>query len=164
MTTLDIIICAALAYGLIKGLFKGFFVEVASLLALVLGIYGALHFSFYASAILSSYTDMSEQYLSMCAFALTFIIIVLAISLAGKLLTKIASFAMLGWANKLLGGLFGFLKIALVLSVVLYFFNILNTSFEVVDQDSLESSVFYQPMSELTESLYPIVEEKIQSK
>ena len=45
MNVLDIIILVLLVLGLINGFRKGLFVEVASLVALVAGIYGAIHFS-----------------------------------------------------------------------------------------------------------------------
>ena len=52
MAIIDIILGALILYGLIKGLSKGFFVEVTSLLALLVGVYGAVHFSNYAAEFL----------------------------------------------------------------------------------------------------------------
>ena len=49
MNTFDIIIAGLLLFGFVRGLFKGLFVEIASLVALIGGVYGAMHFSFYAS-------------------------------------------------------------------------------------------------------------------
>ena len=51
MNTLDIILAVILIFGFVRGLSRGLFVEVASLLALILGIYGAIHFSFFAGNI-----------------------------------------------------------------------------------------------------------------
>ena len=111
MSVIDIVLGALLLFGLIRGFSKGLFVEIASLLALVLGVYGAIHFSFYVSNYLNPQVDWSEQTMNIVAFAITFVIIVIAISLAGKALTKLADFATLGILNKLLGGVFGALKI-----------------------------------------------------
>ena len=88
MTVIDIVLGALLLFGLVRGLFKGLFVEVASLLALVLGVYGAIHFSNFAADFLQSRTDWSEKTINITAFAITFVVIVLAISLAGKALTR----------------------------------------------------------------------------
>ena len=49
MSIIDIVLAALLLFGFIRGLFKGLFVEIASLVALVLGIYGAIHFSYFAA-------------------------------------------------------------------------------------------------------------------
>jgi len=48
MSFLDIILGLLLAYGLYKGLKNGLFVELASLVALIAGIFGAIHFSYIA--------------------------------------------------------------------------------------------------------------------
>ena len=115
MTVIDIVLGALLLFGLIRGLNKGLFVEVASLLALIIGVYGAIHFSHFATEFLESRVEWDEKYINIVAFAVTFVIIVLIIALAGKALTKLADFAALGILNKLLGGVFGALKIGLIL-------------------------------------------------
>jgi membrane protein required for colicin V production len=155
MTVIDIVLGALLLFGLIRGLTKGLFVEVASLLALILGVYGAIHFSHFASEFLQSRIDWEEQYIQIASFAITFIIIVFVISLAGKALTKLADFAALGILNKLLGGLFGFLKIGLILSVALMVFANLNKAFPLVDDKEIEDSVLYEHVRSLAPMIFP---------
>ena len=96
MNVLDIALGSLLLLGLVRGLMKGLFVEIASLAALVVGIYGAIHFSDYAAAFLENKTSWDEKYINITAFAITFVVLVLAIAMAGKALTKIANFAALG--------------------------------------------------------------------
>ncbi len=157
MSVLDIILGALLLFGLINGFIKGLFVEIASLLALVLGVYGAIHFSVFAANLLQSRFDWSEKTINITAFAITFVIIVLAISLAGKALTKIADFAALGIINKLLGGVFGALKIGLILSVVLIVFDKMNRTLPFVDESELEDSVLYKPVKSLAPTIFPSI-------
>ena len=83
MNTFDIIIAALLLFGFIRGLFKGLFVEIASLLSLILGIYGAIHFSYFVGDLLVEHVQWEEKYITIVSFAVTFAIIVLAISLLG---------------------------------------------------------------------------------
>lgn len=155
MSIIDIVLGALLLFGLIRGAMKGLFVEVASLLALVLGVYGAIHFSFFASGFLESKVDWSEKTINIVAFAITFVIIVLAISLAGKALTKLADFAALGLLNKLLGGAFGALKIGLILSILLIVFNKLNKTLPFIEKEDLEESVLYEPVKSLAPIIFP---------
>jgi len=155
MSIIDIVLGALLLFGLIRGAMKGLFVEVASLLALVLGVYGAIHFSFFASGFLESKVDWSEKTINIVAFAITFVIIVLAISLAGKALTKLADFAALGLLNKLLGGAFGALKIGLILSILLIVFNSLNNTLPFMEKEDLEESVLYDPVKSLAPMIFP---------
>jgi len=155
MNTFDIVIAALLLFGFIRGLFKGLFVEIASLVALIGGIYGAMHFSYFANDFLKEKVEWNETYISLTAFAVTFAAIVVVVALAGKILTKIADFAALGIANKILGGVFGLLKIALILSVVLSFFIKMNNALPFVSKEQVKTSILVEPIKNLAPTLFP---------
>ena len=157
MAIIDIILGALLLFGLIRGVMKGLFVEVASLGALVAGIYGAIHFSNFAAEFLDSRLDWEEKYINIVAFAVTFVIIVLIIALAGKALTKLADFAALGILNKLLGGVFGALKIGLILSILLIVFDNMNNTIPFADKEDLEDSILYKPVKGLAPLIFPSI-------
>lgn len=157
MNTFDIIIAALLLFGFVRGLMKGLFVEVASLVALVAGVYGAIHFSYFIGDWLKDSVDWDEKYISLAAFAATFVVILLIISLAGKLLTKIADFASLGILNKLLGGVFGALKIGLILSVIFIFFGKMNNTIPFVKQETLDESILYKPVKKIAPMIFPSI-------
>ena len=132
MNVFDIVIAALLIFGFVRGVMKGLFVEVASLAALIGGVYGAIHFSYFIGDFLKEAVSWSQEYISLAAFAGTFIIIIVTISLLGKMLTKLADFAALGIINKILGGVFGAIKIGLILSVVFIFFGKMNDTIPFV--------------------------------
>ena len=155
MSIIDIVLGALLLFGLIRGAMKGLFVEIASLFALVLGVFGAIHFSYFVADLIESKVDWDEKTMNIIAFATTFVIIVLAISLAGKALTKLADFAALGVINKFLGALFGGLKVALILSIVLLVFKRLNPSLKMVSDEELKTSIFYEPVGVLAPLILP---------
>jgi len=157
MSVIDIVLGALILFGLIRGFMKGLFVEVASLIALVAGVYGAIHFSNFASDFLQTKVDWNEKTINIVAFAITFVIIVLAIALAGKALTKLADFAALGIINKFLGGVFGALKIALILSVVLNIFDKMNSTITFVDKENIDDTVLYEPVKELVPMIFPSI-------
>ncbi len=164
MNTFDIIISALLIFGFIRGLLKGLFVEVASLAALILGVYGAIHFSYFVSSLLTNYVSWDEKYLTIAAFAITFAIIVIVIALLGKILTKIANFAALGLLNKILGGVFGALKIGLILSIVLIVFSKLNNTIPFMTQEQQEATILYEPVKNLAPLLFPNLIKVVDSK
>lgn len=161
MEVIDIILGVALLYGLVKGIMKGLLAEVASLLALIAGIYGAMHFSFYAKDVLIKYIDWDPKYISLAAFAITFLIIVICISLAGKLLTKLASVIALGFLNKILGALFGVIKIGLILSVLLGWVERVNGIIPFISKEQKESSILFTPVKNLAPSIFPTLLDKI---
>jgi len=149
MSFLDIILGLLLAYGLYKGLKNGLFVELASLVALIAGIFGAIHFSYIAGDYLSENMSWNQRYINIAAFIITFIAIVLLVNFAGKFLTKIADFAMLGLLNKIAGGLFGTLKVAVILGALLIFIERVNSSVGLVKSETMENSVLYEPVKEI---------------
>lgn len=155
MNTFDIILAALLLFGFIRGLFKGLFVEVASLVSLVAGVYGAIHFSYFVGNFLAQYVSWEEKYITLVSFALTFAIIVLVIALLGKIFTKIADFASLGLLNKFLGGAFGALKVGLILSIVLLIFSKLNNTIPFISEEQTNNSVLFKPIKNLAPTLFP---------
>ncbi|GGG38020.1 CvpA family protein [Bizionia arctica] len=157
MSVIDIVLLGFLLLGLVRGFIKGFFVEVASLVALIAGVYGAIHFSSYASEMLIEKVDWDERTINITAFAITFIVIVMVIAMAGKALTKLADFAALGILNKLLGALFGVLKMTLILSVLLNIFDKLNTTIPFLDEASTENSMLYTPVKSVVPLIFPFV-------
>jgi len=157
MSFFDIVVGILLVWGLYKGLKNGLFVEVASLVALIAGIYGAIHFSHITGAYLAERFDWSEQYLKLAAFLITFFAIIIVVNLAGKFLTKIADFAMLGLLNKIAGGLFGMLKVAVIIGALLIFLEKLSGPINMIKEDTRENSVFYQPVRDIGAFVFSLV-------
>lgn len=157
MAVIDIVLGALLLFGLVRGLFKGLFVELASIVALVAGVYGAIHFSYFVANFLESKTEWAEKTINITAFAITFVIIILLISLAGKALTKLADFASLGILNKLLGAVFGALKVGLILSVLLIVFDKMNNTITFVNKENIEDSILYKPVKGLAPMIFPSI-------
>jgi membrane protein required for colicin V production len=150
MNFIDIIIGGMIILGFTRGLMKGLFVEVASLVALVAGLYGAIHFSYFAGEFLvDSFPSWEEKTVNLVAFAITFIVILIAVTMAGKILTKVADFASLGILNKILGGVFGGLKMAVIAGAALVFFDRTNNTMEFVEEEKIQESALYEPVKEV---------------
>jgi Uncharacterized membrane protein, required for colicin V production len=146
---LDIAIAIILIIFAVAGLKKGLIVEVTSLLALFLGIYGAMYLSDYTAEHLSKYISIEPECLNTIAFIVTFLAVLLLINLLGNLISKIIEAINLGALDKIGGFIFGALKGLLIIGVLVM---ILNT-FSV---DKLIKTKTIQ-----TSFLYPIVEKSI---
>ncbi len=155
MNSLDIILAIFLIIGLIQGLRKGFFIELASLVGLVLGVVGAIYFSHIVAGFLISFTSWEEQTLNLVSFAVTFIGIVIIVSLIARILTKAADIVALGILNKLMGGLFGLIKTAFFLSVLLLFINSIEKEMSFMDQEKKDASTLYKPVASLAPMVLP---------
>ncbi len=159
MTFIDIVFTILLCYALYKGIKNGLFVELASLLALIVGIYVTLKFSHLMKNVLEGYVSWNPKYIEIAAFALTFILVVVAIHFLAKILTKIADFAFLGWINKLAGAGFSMLKMLLMLSVLILFFEKINSNNALAKQETLDASIFYNPTKEIAAFIFPHIED-----
>ncbi|MEE4256783.1 MAG: CvpA family protein [Bacteroidales bacterium] len=153
MNWLDIVLAIPMLWFLYRGFRNGLIIELASLAALILGIYVALHFSFYVEGWLVENFEIGEKYLYIISFALTFIIVAVLVFLAGKIIHKLVGIIFLGFLNRLAGGIFGLLKAALVLSVILYFVNGFNPG--LIKADVKDSSVLYDPVESIVPFIIP---------
>ncbi len=162
MNIVDIVLALILLYGVIRGFFRGFFAELASLVAFVAGIYGAIYFSHFLSDFLTDRVSWNIQFVHLTAFAITFILIVFVISLAGKFLTTMANFAALGIINKLLGSAFGLIKVAFITSVIIMFFSATNEDVNIIEEETLGDSVLFPPIKALAPAIVPSILREVQ--
>jgi membrane protein required for colicin V production len=158
MSFLDIIFGALLVASLFQGIRNGLFVELASLVSLILGIYVAIKFSYLAKIMLSAIVQWNPKTIQIIAFIITFLVIVVAISLLAKFLTSIADFAQLGVLNKLGGGFFRLLKTILILSIFLNLFEKINFNNIIAKKETLDKSLFYRPIQKTAGFIYPSIE------
>ena len=162
MNIVDIILGIILLFAFYKGVKQGLFVTLASLIGLVLGVIGAVYFSDYAADYLAKNVSWSEQVINLVAFAITFLVIVFVIGLAGKTLTKVADFAALGLVNKILGGVFNALKYGFIVSVVFMFINASSAaSGFIISEEKKEASMLYEPVASLAPLVLPHILEKV---
>ncbi|NQX77489.1 CvpA family protein [Gilvibacter sp.] len=155
MNSLDLALVVIIGLAAWGGWKKGLFVEVASLIGVVAGVFGAIYFSGYAGNWLENSFDWEQKYINLSAFAITFLIIVVAIQMAGKVLTKVADFAALGILNKLLGAVFGGLKMVFILSVALMWFNNWGMSGFILTEDRKEDSILYANIEPIAPAILP---------
>ena len=144
---IDLAVVCLLVYGLARGAYRGFFVEVSSLLALVLGVFGALHFSSFTASLFSNYIEW--DYLPLLSFALTFIGIMIGVAWVGKLLTKLAKVVLLGFLNRLLGALFGACKWLVICGVLIWIIGQIDVFFSFLPETLKDNSLVCQPLEEL---------------
>jgi len=109
MNWLDIVILCFILLLVVNGIRKGFIISLASLIALVLGIWAAVHFSNFLETILVQHLHPSRTWLPILSFGLTFLIVVILVMILGKALEKLVDMVGMGLFNHIFGGIFGLL-------------------------------------------------------
>lgn len=150
MNKIDLILAIPLLWGAFIGFKKGLILELASLVGLILGLYGSIKFSDFTAQQLTEHVEVSTEWLGLISFLLTFLLIVFTIFLLAKLLDKAMKLIALGLVNRLLGMLFGLLKYALIASTLLYIFENVNRKFGFIEENYTDESLLYVPLKAVT--------------
>jgi membrane protein required for colicin V production len=159
MNWIDIAIIIILISSMVMGFINGLVKEVASLAALILGIWGAIRFSNFTAEKLYDYFDMTGQYVGVIAFLVTLGIIVVVIHFVGILANKLVDAVSLGFVNRLLGIAFGLLKSVLIMSVFFVVLNAIDARRSFLPKDRIEESIFYNTISDIAPAIFPIIGE-----
>ncbi len=155
MNGLDAVLLLVLGVAAVRGFFRGFIVEVCSLFGLVLGIWAGVHLNARAAAWMG--LDAHQEVLS---FVVVFLAALAFMHLIGRALTRVIDLAQLGLPNKIAGVLFGLLRSAFVLSVVL---NLLSASdfggLGTRVDEAASGSVAHGPVKAFAPMVLPVLRE-----
>ncbi len=164
MNIIDIIIVCCCVPAVIHGLSKGFVNQAFSLVALILGVWLSFKFSNAVGKWLVTYIDLPSTVIHVIAFALIMLVVMLITHLAGKAVEGVLKVVMLGWLNKLLGIVFALLKAVLIIGLVIILFEAINNTFPIVPSKTMEESIFYGPVKDLANLIFPYLKELIFKK
>ena len=142
MNYLDIIFAIVLFLFGFKGFRKGLIIEVVTLLAFGVGIYGAMHFSDFTASHLQEFMEVNPKYIDTIAFILTFILLVIIVNVIGRLVSDAVKAMNLGFFNRLGGFLFGLAKGLLLCSTFVLVLNNLQWA-GLVKEEVKQSSYLY---------------------
>ncbi len=157
---LDIIIIVPLLLFAWNGYKKGFIIEIATLAALVIGLYMAFFFSDFAANMLNDLFDIDQKYVAVIAFLMTFIVVIFLVITVGKIVQKFIEVLLLGFLNKLAGAVFGMLKGALILSILIFVINYFHFGDFIFKEDTRQKSIFYEPIESIAPKLYSWLDSK----
>lgn len=161
---LDIIILVTVLTAAVWGVFKGFIRQIVGIVSLILGVWCAFRFSAWLSTeareLLS--LSMAQNTLQVITFAVIFIIVVILTHFIGKGIEGIVKLTLLGWLNRLLGFLFGALKAIILLSIIAYVANYLNSMLHIIPDDIFGSSKGYAFLEHFQRNFFPFLQKIFQ--
>lgn len=151
MKVLDIIILLAVIWFAVKGFRKGFFDELFAILALIIGGWATIRFTDYTFSLLQ--WESPNKWL--LAAGITFIAVVIAVLLIGKVCKSLFNFVLPDFFDKLLGLIFGGGKIIVLVGILFYFVSNLDRQEKVLTAERKSSSFFYAPSLKVADFLLP---------
>ncbi len=157
MAILDIILLLCFIPAIVTGISKGFIKQVVDLVAILAAAWAAFHFSTMMADWLSQYLTLDASILKVVSFVLVAIVVAVLLHLVGALLTKTLKALSLGFLNRLLGLVFGVLKVALILGLVILLFETLNSSLHIVKPEATADAVVYNALKNAANAIFPIL-------
>lgn len=143
MSVLDIVFIIPIVWLAYSGFKKGLIIELSTLAALLIGIFASLYFSDITAEFLRDTLGMKTKYLHLISFIVTFILVVIAVNLIGKMIEKLVDVVALGFLNKSAGGVFGVLKAVVFLSFIVFFIEKADKKKVILSDELTENSLFY---------------------
>ena len=117
MNPFDILMITILAYGLIRGIFRGLVKEIASIIGVLGGFYAAYTYYPHVARLLSPWIA-NPSYLNILSYLMIFTLVVLVVGILAVIIKYLLNIAYLGWVDRVCGALFGVLKGGLVICVL----------------------------------------------
>jgi len=151
MTLIDIFLLVPLLWFGFKGFKNGAVMEFIQLAAIVLGVFVASRFSHF----LGDFFNFQSEYAGILYFAITFIAVVGMLFLAGYIITTFIKLIMLGWLNRLLGVIFALAKTILIMSVLIFYFNKIDSDETIFSEENRNESLLFRPVEKVAPMVMP---------
>ncbi len=152
---LDFVILIPILFGLVRGLIRGAVIEIASFLAILIALWVSKIYASPLAVHFQNWFDLQEKSATIIAFITVFFVSLILVQLLARLLDKFLSAVSLGWLNKLCGALFGAMKFILIMSVVLNAFAFINDKITLVEKETTDNSLLYNPIKSIVISAIP---------
>lgn len=153
MNTFDLLMVVIATISFLYGLYKGFVMELSSLVGIFFGAWGASHWSHVAEGWLRQFSDF--EYISIVAFVVTLIALVVLVHFVAVIVNRLVNITILSLPNRLLGGVLGGLKSLFVVSCLLFAVKCLCAGSLPLLDDAKEDSRTYAYVEALAPSVIP---------
>lgn len=161
MNLVDLVLIIILIAGAVHGFVKGFFVEFASVAALVLGVLCALLFSAYLRTWLSGLVSWRPETIKVLAFLLIFVSVVITVHLIANALEKFVRAIAMGPLSRVGGAVFGVIKTAFIISFLMYVIaRIESYDVTIIPKEPKSESKYYKPIEKLLPNILPFLKEE----
>ena len=158
MNLIDLIIIAIIGFGIIRGYSKGLIIELSSFFGIFISFFIAGNVDNFISNKISAFISVNSDLLNTISFIIIFILSYLLIIYLAKGFTKLAKVVYLGLLNSVLGGVFGGLKLLLILLIItkiIFSLNLLSNN--IISESSI--MIHLHVLSEILFNSFEITQE-----
>jgi len=155
MGWIDIILGILLILNIFTGFKNGFFEEVGTFAGLIAGICAGIALKEETAVFLLNHTSSTAPWVNVTGFCIPFLLVFLFFVIMAKVFSHFFKAISMGWLNRMAGGAFCFLKGALILSVILNLYQMVDRDRSFIGAERAESSLLYEPLVKIAPSIFP---------
>lgn len=119
MNILDILLIMIVAFCIIRSWSKGFIREIFSILGIIVGVLVASRYYQLLFPYVGRYIS-DEAFISLLSFTLVFLGTFIIVAVLGMLVKTLVRIMFVGWVDHTMGGIFGFVKGLLFVSLLIW--------------------------------------------
>lgn len=157
MNWFDLIVIILVLITLVKGFFSGLVMQIASLAGLILGAIFAGQLSTIIAPKLISLTDASAHIIGPLSYIVAFLIIIIVLLFAGKLLQSFVNAIKMNILNRLAGALFCCAKWIIVFSILMNLIVEFDQDKQLIKEDIRENAHSYPIVMDIAQTVIPFL-------
>jgi len=155
MNWFDLVVVILVLITLVKGFFSGLVMQIASLAGLILGAIFAGQLSGLIAPKLIELTNASPHIIGPLSYIVAFILIIVALFFAGKLIESFVDALKMTILNRLAGAIFCCAKWVVLFSILLNLFVEFDQNKVYIKEDVRENSHTYHYITEISRTVIP---------
>ena len=155
MNYIDYIIITVVAFFAVRGLFKGFLNEVFGFLGLILALILATKYMSDMAGLIDRFLNIPPALTTLLGYLIIFVGTIFALQLLNHVLQKVVKVSFLNWVDKTGGGLVGFVKGGVIISLLLLLISIIPFSRSMIP--GVKESTLYGPAKNFAPKVFNFV-------
>jgi len=155
MKMLDLIILLPLIYGAYKGYKRGFIMSLFMLLAVIVGLYAAFHFTDVIVGYGKEHFEWTSKYISPITFLSLFLVVGAGVYFGGKVLESVIKLAKLSVLNSLAGALLGLLQWTYFVGSLLLMLISFDQKEKIISKETKQHSLILPVMTSVLHGSIP---------
>lgn len=155
MNWFDLVVALIIILSMIRGLFSGLVMQLATLAGIILGAIFAGKLSEYIAPELIKITDASPHIVGPLSYILAFVAILIGLFFAGKLIESFVDAIKMTSLNRLAGGIFCAAKWIIIFSILVNLLVEFDQEEKIIKENVRNESYTYPLVTEVAKTVIP---------
>lgn len=161
MKIFDVVVLILIIWFAYKGFRRGFFDELFSLLAFIGGAWSTVYLK---DIVLENFINENQPFANVLAMVIAFVVVAIVIIFIGKILKSLFNILLPDILEKILGLVFGAMKIVFLFGFILHIINCIDTQQYIFTEKRQSNSLMYKPCKKCADTFIPPLKNALLNK